>query len=255
MATEGSPSSRKLRKRKDKVVVVSYNILGVENASKHSDLYFQVPPGLLNWDRRKRLIRKELNHYNPSIICFQEVDRFNDLADILRKDGFIGVYKARTGEAYDGCAIFWKEELFTLSHQENIEFRNFGLRDNVAQLCVLKKVLYDSQFKHKCRSTPTKSLLVGNIHVLFNPNRGDVKLGQIRLFLEKAHSISQEWGSIPIVIAGDLNSMPQSAMYQFLASSELDILQHDRRKISRQVEYPSGYKGYRSQEEDVGSSS
>lgn len=30
------------------------------------------------------------------------------------------------------------ERRFSLLHQENIEFQSFGLRNNVAQLCVLK---------------------------------------------------------------------------------------------------------------------
>ena len=55
----------------DKVVVVSYNILGVENALKHPDLYYKVPPKFLEWDRRKILICEEINHYNASILCFQ----------------------------------------------------------------------------------------------------------------------------------------------------------------------------------------
>ncbi|KAI7746560.1 hypothetical protein M8C21_029866 [Ambrosia artemisiifolia] len=74
-----------------------------------------------------------------------EVDRFKDLSKMLHKDGFKGVYQARTGEACDGCAIFWKDELnetiailISLLHEDNIEFKRFGLRDNVAQFCVLK---------------------------------------------------------------------------------------------------------------------
>ena len=55
----------------DKVVVVSYNILGVENASNHPDLYSKVPTKLLDWNRRRKLINKEINQYNPSILCFQ----------------------------------------------------------------------------------------------------------------------------------------------------------------------------------------
>ncbi|XP_010263640.1 PREDICTED: carbon catabolite repressor protein 4 homolog 5 isoform X2 [Nelumbo nucifera] len=248
-------SSHDCSRYKDKVVVVSYNILGVENVLKHPDLYPQVPPQFLNWEWRKKLIRKELNHYMPSIVCLQEVDRFNDLSDLLQKDGFRGVYKARTGEACDGCALFWKEELFTLLHEENIEFQKFGLRDNVAQLCVLKMNNHCSSSHHgseaqASETSPARSLLVGNIHMLFNPNRGDIKLGQIRLFLDNAHRISQEWGNIPVVIAGDLNSIPQSAIYRFLDSSELDILLHDRRKISGQVEYPIGLKHFKTQRED-----
>ncbi|KAA8542701.1 hypothetical protein F0562_023800 [Nyssa sinensis] len=234
---------------KDTIVVVSYNILGVDNVSKHPDLYFNVPPKLLDWDRRKRLVCKEINRYNPSILCFQEVDRFNDLDDLLQKDGFRGVYLARTGEASDGCAIFWKNELFSFLHQESIEFQRFGLRNNVAQFCVLKMTQDKSSSSENLQGSqglPSRSLLVGNIHVLFNPNRGDIKLGQIRLFLDKAHKLSKEWGNIPVVIAGDFNSMPQSAMYKFLASSELDIQLHDRRNISGHV-CPLDYQAFQSQ--------
>ncbi|XP_043696165.1 carbon catabolite repressor protein 4 homolog 5 [Telopea speciosissima] len=241
---------------KDRVVIVSYNILGVENALKHPYLYHQVRPQFLNWDWRKKLIRKELNHYKPDILCFQEVDHFSDLADLLQKDGFKGVYKVRTGKANDGCAVFWKEELFTLLHQESIEFQKFSLSDNVAQLCVLKMVNSHSD-SNRCansqipQSTPSRSILVVNIHVLYNPKRGDIKLGQVRLLLERAHAISQEWGNIPVVIAGDLNSMPQSPIYQFLASSSLDILLHDRRKISGQIEHERGSRPLTAQLEDA----
>ncbi|KAH7549324.1 hypothetical protein JRO89_XS13G0014700 [Xanthoceras sorbifolium] len=236
-------SSRDFSNFKDKFVFVSYNILGVENALKHPDLYNRVPPEFLEWDRRKMLICEEISRYNASI-----------LYDLLQKDGFRAVYKARTGDAYDGCAIFWRDNMsgipllgvrklrqspkdspqtkapyfpsqkllievlnmwtffsfhkwFTLLHQENIEFRNFGLRHNVAQLCVLK----------------------------------------VRLFLEKAYKLSEEYGGIPVLLAGDFNSSPQSAIYQFLASSELDIRNHDRRYISGQVELPSNCGNFRFQ--------
>lgn len=238
-------SSRDFSNCKDKVVFVSYNILGVENASKHPDLYYKVPQNCLDWDCRKKLICKEITRYNPSILCFQEVDRFDDLVNILQKDGFSGVYQARTGEACDGCAIFWKTELFTILHIENIEFKKFDLRDNVAQLCVLKMKKNQPNTNEDSQTSAVRSsrnLLVGNIHVLFNPKRGDIKLGQVRVFLEKARKLSEEWGNIPTLIGGDLNSMPQSAMYHFLSSSELDVRLHDRRKISGQIrplEYPA----------------
>ncbi|KAF8022522.1 hypothetical protein BT93_F0133 [Corymbia citriodora subsp. variegata] len=215
---EWAYTSRDLAECRDNVVFVSYNILGVENAMKHQDLYTEVQPRFLKWRRRKKLIRKELNLYNANIVCFQ----------------------ARTGEANDGCAIFWKDDRFTLVHQDNIEFKTFGLRDNVAQLCVLKmkqRVVSNSPAESSVSLLDQNQLLlVTNIHVLFNPNRGDVKLGQIRLLLEKAHQLSKVWGKIPVIIGGDLNSMPQSAIYQFLASSELDIRLHDRRKISGQID-------------------
>ncbi|MED6204682.1 Carbon catabolite repressor protein 4 5 [Stylosanthes scabra] len=236
----------------DKVTIVSYNILGVDNASKHLDLYANTPRSFLEWERRKRLIFEEINTYNASVLCFQEVDHFNDLDNLFQNNGFKGVYKARTGEAHDGCALFWKDKLFTLLHQEDIEFQRFGLRNNVAQLCVLearddKPEPETSALTTVTSSTQRKRFVIGNIHVLFNPNRGDIKLGQVRLLLDKAYKLSEEWGSIPVIIAGDLNSLPQSAIYEFLASSKLDIQLHNRKNMSGQLEIQSTNRVFRSQ--------
>ncbi|KAL1216829.1 Carbon catabolite repressor-like protein [Cardamine amara subsp. amara] len=230
---------------KDKVVLVSYNLLGVDNASNHMDLYDNVPAKHLEWSRRKHLICKEISRYNASILCLQEVDRFDDLDGLLKNRGFQGVHKSRTGEASDGCAIFWKEKLFKLLDHQPIEFERFGMRNNVAQLCVLEMNCEEAKSKLCVQSSDPRRLVVGNIHVLFNPKRGDIKLGQVRLFLEKAYKLSQEWGNIPVAIAGDLNSTPQSAIYGFIASADLDTQLHDRRQISGQYEVERKEKSFR----------
>ncbi|KAL0665016.1 hypothetical protein Bca4012_101854 [Brassica carinata] len=267
-----SPSNS--RNLKDKLVLVSYNLLGVDNASNHMDLYYNIPPQHLEWSRRKHLICKEISRYNATILCLQassdlyyyilywminmdfacvyEVDRFDDLDGLLKNRGFQGVHKRRTGEASDGCSIFWKEKLFKLLHHQEIEFDSFGLRNNVAQLCVLEMNCEDPESKLRVQSseqtsTSPRRLVVGNIHVLFNPKRGDIKLGQVRLLLERAYKLSQEWGNIPVAIAGDLNSTPKSAIYDFVASADLDTQLHDRRQISGQSELdtkPSPFRNH-----------
>ncbi|KAG5536206.1 hypothetical protein RHGRI_023857 [Rhododendron griersonianum] len=241
---------------KDKVVLVSYNILAVENASKHQDLYSKVPPKYLDWDRRKKLLCEEISRYSASILCFQaSLSIFIIFSKKMASEVFTRLEQVKHVMAvlYSGkmsCKVSYYlwiplqlltfsnsylKYRYTLLHQESIEFQMFGLRNNVAQLCVLKMTQDQSSSTLDAKASPacqSRSLLVGNIHVLFNPKRGDIKLGQIRLFLKKAHELSQEWGNIPVVLAGDFNSMPQSAMYQFLASAELDLQLHDRRNIS-----------------------
>nr|XP_009403961.1 PREDICTED: carbon catabolite repressor protein 4 homolog 5 [Musa acuminata subsp. malaccensis] len=218
--------------------------MGLANGSSPLETYPLSRRECLSWDLRKRRMHKELRSYNPSILCFQEVDKFDDLADLFREDGYTGIYKQRTGEATDGCAIFWKEKEFTLLYQEDIEFQKFGLRNNVAQLCLLKVSLnqsndqVDKDAGSEIEPVSCRTLLVGNIHVLFNPNRGDIKLGQMRVLLERANTLSKQYGNTPVVISGDLNSTPKSAICQFLTSNELDILQYDRKNISGQIEYP-----------------
>ncbi|KAL2342504.1 hypothetical protein Fmac_003789 [Flemingia macrophylla] len=127
--------------------VASYNILGVRNASQHSDLYLNVPSRYINWDRRKRVICDELFGWDPDIICLQR----------------------RTGDTVDGCAMFWKADKFRLLEGEGIQFKDVGLRDNVAQLSVF----------------------------------------EIRFLSSRAQYLSGKWGKTPIVLAGDFNSTPQ----------------------------------------------
>ncbi|KAI4341493.1 hypothetical protein MLD38_026211 [Melastoma candidum] len=208
---------------REKFSLASYNILGDNNAFKHRDMYTNVPMPYLKWNRRKRVICEELIGWNPDIICLQEVDKYFDIFNILQKAGYRSSYKRRTGDAADGCAIFWKANEFKLLEMESIEYKKYGLRDNVAQLAVFKM----------CRAE-SRRFVVGNIHVLYNPSRGEVKLGQIRFFSSRAAELAEKWGGTPIVLAGDFNTIPESPIYRFLSSSQLDISPYDRRELSGQ---------------------
>ncbi|KAG0456737.1 hypothetical protein HPP92_024525 [Vanilla planifolia] len=174
--------------RDDRFVLISHNILGVNNILEYSNLYMRIPSDSLQWESRKRLICDDLRGWDADIFCLQALDRYYDVESFLRKDGYAGSYKRRTGDAKDGCAIFWKKERFSLLEASAIEFTCHGLRDNVAQLFVF----------------------------------------------EEAYALSEKWGRIPVVLAGDFNSTPQSAIYEFLSTSELNITQHDRKSLSGQ---------------------
>lgn len=210
----------------DRFVLLSYNVLGDDNASYHGDMYVNISSDVMRWESRKHLICQEICRWSADIVCLQEVDRYNDILTNVKKQGYAGNYKRRTGEAKDGCAVFWKEKRFRLLEADTIQFYAFGLRDNVAQLLVFEL----------CEAS-SRRVIVGNIHVLFNPKRGDIKLGQVRILLSKAHALSEKWGGIPVVLAGDFNSTPQSAIYEFLSNSKLNITARDRRGLSGQVEF------------------
>ncbi|KAK8267565.1 hypothetical protein V6Z11_D11G006400 [Gossypium hirsutum] len=207
----------------DRFTVASYNILGDRNASKHKDLYLNVPSNYIRWGYRKRVLCEEIMRWNPDIICMQEVDKYFDLRNTMEKAGYVGSYKRRTGDNVDGCATFWKPDKFRLLERESIGFKGFGLRDNVAQLSVFEM----------CR-VESRRLVVGNIHVLYNPSRGEVKLGQIRFLSSRAQLLSDRWGNAPVVLGGDFNSTPQSAIYKFLSTSELNVKLYNRRELSGQ---------------------
>ncbi|AQL02959.1 Carbon catabolite repressor protein 4 homolog 3 [Zea mays] len=182
----------------DACTIMSYNILADYNARNHPDLYLDAPWDAMRWDSRRRLIIREIRHWDPDVVCLQEVDRFQDIAAGMKSRGYEGIFQRRTGDTRDGCAIFWKSKQLHLVEEDSIDFSEFNLRNNVAQICV-----FELNGTHK--------FVLGNIHVLFNPKRGDVKLGQ-------------------------------SAIYKFLSTMKLNISLHDRRHLSGLDSTEFGYE-------------
>ncbi|KAL0312061.1 UNVERIFIED_CONTAM: Carbon catabolite repressor protein 46 [Sesamum radiatum] len=128
----------------ERFTVLSYNILADYLATDHwQKLYFHIPRYIMDWNWRKKNITFELGLWSADILCFQEVDRFQDIEAELKPRGYNGIWKMRTGDPADGCAIFWRASSCTLASSNRV--------------------------------------VVCNIHVLFNPKRGDVKLGQLDL--------------------------------------------------------------------------
>ncbi|TKY58165.1 Carbon catabolite repressor protein 4-like 6 [Spatholobus suberectus] len=214
--------------------VLSYNILADYLALDHrSKLYFHIPPYILDWQWRKRSIIFELGLWSADIMCLQEVDRFHELAEELKPKGFSGIWKMRTGNPVDGCAIFWQKSRFNLLYEECIEFNKLGLRDNVAQLCVLEFI--NRNGSRPSSLTGSSKVVICNIHVLYNPNRGEIKLGQVRVLLDKAKAVSKLWNDAPVVICGDFNCTPKSPLYNFISEQKLDLSGIDRDKVSGQA--------------------
>ncbi|KAG5591769.1 hypothetical protein H5410_042283 [Solanum commersonii] len=80
----------------------------------------------------------------------------------------------------------------------------------------------------------SNKVVICNTHVLFNPRRGEIKLGQVRVLLDKADGVSKLWDNAPIVICGDFNSTPKSPLYNYLAEERLDLSEVPRDKVSGQ---------------------
>ncbi|KAL6533866.1 hypothetical protein OROHE_013699 [Orobanche hederae] len=258
-----------LPSRCGRFTVLSYNLLADYLATDHyHKLYFHIPRYIMDWNWRKKNIIFELGLWSADILCFQEVDRFQDLEAELRPRGYTGIWKMRTGDPADGCAIFWRissflafldvttldEKKFKLLHEESIEYNKFGLRDNVAQICVFEYLNWHhnsdgaSTLPTSDSSASSDRIVVCNIHVLFNPKRGDIKLGQIRVLLDKAHAVSKLWDDAPVVVCGDFNCTPkirmmskntvlfyQSPMYNFISEQQLDLSTLARDRVSGQA--------------------
>ncbi|XP_024536732.1 carbon catabolite repressor protein 4 homolog 6 [Selaginella moellendorffii] len=227
---------------RERFMFLSYNILAADNAREHyRELYYHIPMRYVKWDWRKVRLVQEIEYWSPDILCLQEVDRFADLQGELVKRGYAGTFKRRTGTATDGCAIFWREKRFLLLEEESIDFKDYGLRDNIGQICVLRSTR-EAALEGDVSSIENQVLVVANTHILFNPKRGDIKLGQVRTLLNTAQELSSSWGGAQVIVAGDFNSTPSSPLYRYISTAELDVSSLDRRSISGQI--ADGEGGY-----------
>lgn len=97
--------------------LMSYNILAQHYIDCQPSLYNKHDPDSLHWPYRLDALKREISDISPDVLCLQEVQQ-NHLAEISAHFNDLGyntsLYKKRTGLQVDGCAIFYKQDLFDL---------------------------------------------------------------------------------------------------------------------------------------------
>ncbi|NWV05484.1 ANGE1 protein, partial [Ptilonorhynchus violaceus] len=221
--------------------VMSYNILAQDLVEQGLDLYVHCHPDILNWNYRLPNLLQEIQHWDPDVLCLQEVQEnhyWEQLEPTFKEMGFACFYKRRTGTKTDGCAVCYKHSRFQLISLSPIEYFRPGLdvlnRDNVGLVLLLQPVLPEG-----LGLKAVSPLCVANTHVLFNPRRGDIKLAQVALLLAEIDKIARttEGSYYPVILCGDLNSVPDSPLYKFIRNGELSYHGMPAWKVSGQEDF------------------
>uniref|UniRef100_A0A914WA32 Endonuclease/exonuclease/phosphatase domain-containing protein n=1 Tax=Plectus sambesii TaxID=2011161 RepID=A0A914WA32_9BILA len=216
------------------LTVCSYNVLCQTTIADTSYLYTHLSDKqhLLDWSYRSALLREELPMLDADILCLQEVqnDHYDDFyVPLMSQLGYEGCFKKRTGEKVDGCATFWRTSKFQMQDYRWIEYNvapNSTLdRDNVGIIVALT-----------VKGTQAR-LFVANTHLLFNPNRGDVKLAQLAMLFSNLEQMSyrgEENDRDSLVICGDFNMEPLSPNYEFIVVGDLRYVGLPQNELSGQ---------------------
>ncbi|GKY98457.1 hypothetical protein MPSEU_000803100 [Mayamaea pseudoterrestris] len=222
--------------------VATYNVLAEIYATQQQYPYCDF--WALSWDYRFYNILREIVDAAPDVLCLQEIqaDHYeNHIYAALSDAGYEGVYKQKTRQSMglagkvDGCALFWRRSRFHLVESYSIEFNEVAQRqatqvlglnprseegsafinrlskDNVAQLVVL-------EFIQPSRSSrDINQVCIANTHLYSNKDFPDVKLWQSWQLLQELESFIIGRGSnLPLVICGDFNSTPDTAVYDLM---------------------------------------
>lgn len=202
---------------------MSYNILAQDLLEMHEDLYDQHDAVTLSWSHRYDRLMSEINFIRPDILCLQELqeDHKEQFSSGLANFNYDIIYKKRTGEKTDGCAIYYRRDLFELLDKQEVEYYQPNVkrldRENVAIIAKLG-----------VKSNPTQRLVVATTHLLYNPRRQDIRLAQIQVLLAELDRLSfigrYENGTpkyAPTIVSGDFNLQPYTAPYVLITTGFL----------------------------------
>jgi CCR4-NOT transcription complex subunit 6 len=221
--------------------VMNWNILADLYCTE--SMYPYAEKWTLSWSWRKHLILKELKSMAADIITLQEVqkDAYDDwFKPQLAEAGYEGTYQQKKREPIfhrgkyvaEGCATFYKTTRFKRIDKHVIDYDKIseselrcashndpGLqrlsKGNVALAVILEDLSQKpaSNSSHAQGSSGGHLICVINTHILADPGFADVKLWQANMLLRSLESTCKH---IPMLLCGDFNSMPDSAVYELL---------------------------------------
>jgi protein angel len=221
--------------------IMTYNVLAQDLIEQHPYLYSLHNREFLQWQVRWNNLIAEIRHFNPDILCLQEVQgsHLKTYFSSLGSLGYLGLYKQRTGIRTDGCAIYFKQDLVNLIEHTTVEYNQPNVpmldRDNVAIIA-----------KFSPKNNPDKEFVVATTHLLYNPKRQDVRLAQTQLLLTEVDRIAfgKRNNYLPVIVTGDLNSTPDSAVYKFITTGRLKYEELSPRSLQNGTAGPKTGKNF-----------
>uniref|UniRef100_A0A8C0A9N4 Angel homolog 1 n=1 Tax=Bos mutus grunniens TaxID=30521 RepID=A0A8C0A9N4_BOSMU len=219
--------------------LMSYNILAQDLMQQSSELYLHCHPDILNWSYRFANLMQEFQHWDPDILCLQEVQEdhyWEQLEPSLRMMGFTCFYKRRTGCKTDGCAVCYKPTRFRLlSPARGVLSAWLGAPQSGQRGLSVAAAATGPR-------RPGASLVapyVWQIPMSCTIHAGDVKLAQMAILLAEVDKVARlsDGSHCPIVLCGDLNSVPDSPLYNFIRDGELQYHGMPAWKVSGQEDF------------------
>jgi len=220
--------------------VLSYNILADVLQRRHPELYTSCRAEDLDWAARWAAIKAQIAGLGwPDVVCLQEVQvrrpdhAATQILPFLASHGYTVVVKPKTGDKDDGCLTAFRKDKFELEEECPVEYKVDRVpvldRDNVGLILKLAP---------KMGGATPRPLLVANTHLLYNPKRGDIRLCQAAMLLAELDRLGPGRDT-PVILAGDLNSQPDSPVVQLLTAGQLS---YSGQKLGRRARRPAPHK-------------
>ena len=161
-----------------KFSVMQFNIL----ADSLSDSFPEADPKILEWSYREELIVAQITSRQPTVVCLEECDHFEDLETRLSPSGYKGFFIKKTSEFNkDGCAIFYRSDVV-----ECLDHRTAGLGGTQVTIVahfVLKKTAKSTL--EECKTADaSRRIFVAVTHLKAKVGYEEKRLAQTQTLLD-----------------------------------------------------------------------
>ena len=189
-------------------IILSYNIKYDDTMDKEN-----------NWSLRKKRLLNLLKDYNPSIIGIQEglINQVNYIDTYLEKYKYIGAGRDDGKTKGEFCAIY-----FDTTFYEVLEHSTFWLSETPD----LVSVGWDAALERVCTYGLFVSIYSGEKFLVLNTHFDHIgtvaRIKSSELILNKIKEINKN--SLPVVLMGDFNSIPESEPIKIIEQDMIDGL-------------------------------
>lgn len=126
----------------------------------------------------------------------------------------------------DGCAIFFKSDRFKMEEKHLIEFNQVALaRPSLRKhKDMYNRVMTRDNIAIACRLThleSEQSILIGTVHIHWDPSHRDVKLVQTIMLVEEMERLLSKHPESAIILCGDFNALQDSGVGEFLENGSI----------------------------------
>lgn len=230
----------------DKTIrVVSWNMLTyfyARTATAIRDMYPYCSPGALDFEYRQPQIGRELLSLDADLVWLQECSysTYHKFVVTLFSKAYDHRCTLKASQVCEGCVLLVRRSAFEVVAWQDSIFRDV-LKNNAALRPALREVVAKwpdfltavlpnmTTIFQLCvvRHTATGELLVlANTHFFYHPLARHIRLLQVACLLQLLHEKREahraQDGSLPrVVLAGDLNCMPETGAVRLLCTGEV----------------------------------
>ncbi len=153
----------------------------------------------MSFETRADLIIGRVKRMECDVLCFQEVDQFDKLAEKMDKVGYWGVFAKRNNGQNEGCALFYNNKKIQILNDKTLtHYFNDGTGRLIQQVTV--KILSDNNSK----PITFLNTHIENAHHYKNREEGFAKrTEEVEMLVQKSVEAAKEGN--PVIVCGDFN--------------------------------------------------